>query len=754
MSHNNAVYEKCQVLVNQLQEKHSKKSKEALIELEEDLQKASSDILETERRIKELINWGSLGDGKRRLCAKANLYSLQLSPKAWGISFVIAWVVLGLATSGNIGFYLALILTGSAFFYFSKAQADGLRGSISARVLYYFGDEPESEFPHKFLFRDVSDEGSKLKPTLSEYFFNNIDLPSNKCAIGFFRKDKQCTGYMVAIAGGWQLFTFDSPSLTLSKSIIGSGIDQIFENEYGAIVRLGDLLDEADFITSTSKKKITVNEIRTAWENVILRDDVFEHLLRALVLFAFGDPASPKGILLKGPPGTGKSIAAEAFAKSTGAKYFKVSVADLKSDVIGGSGSNVKSLWADARKDAPSIIFVDECDGIFAKRGSDQGDSFVNEIIQTFLAEWDGIGTRSHVLVIGATNRAELIDDAIISRFSDVIDILPADKANRSELVTAIARQVGIATEIPSGIIDSLGGMSGRDVRNVLQQAMRLAAPDSPSLAQFNEAISKIRGKGSKKVSDDAKWETLILSEPLVNRLKTICQMTRDAESLAAKGIPIPKTLLLYGPPGTGKTQIARTLANEAGLTFIALTTADLKGQYLGHAANRVKQAFESARASSPSIMFIDEIDALTADRGGNSDALQTEAITQLLQELDGVASNSGDVLVIAATNLLDKIDAAILSRFSRKIEIGLPTADERALLLRALLKGRPVSKDGISFNLVSDKTHGYSGRDLRELVAEAFHIAVQRIISAGGAAKDTELTETDIVSAMNVGKS
>jgi transitional endoplasmic reticulum ATPase len=271
---------------------------------------------------------------------------------------------------------------------------------------------------------------------------------------------------------------------------------------------------------------------------------------------------------------------------------------------------------------------------------------------------------------------------------------------------------------------------------------------DSPLAHHYVEAISKIRSKGSTKVASDATWETLILPADLINRLKAMCQMVREAEMLSAKGIPVPKTLLLYGPPGTGKTQIARTLANESGVNFVSFTTADLKGQYLGQAANRVKQAFESARATSPSIIFIDEIDALTAVRG-SSDALQTEALTQLLQELDGLTSKSGNVLVVAATNLLGQIDSAILSRFSQRIEICLPTIAEKTAILATLFKGRPV-RVSMELAQLAEKCDGFSGRELRELITGSFNYAVERVIASGGSVQDTELTDADILRALS----
>ncbi|WP_303783995.1 ATP-binding protein, partial [Azovibrio restrictus] len=343
------------------------------------------------------------------------------------------------------------------------------------------------------------------------------------------------------------------------------------------------------------------------------------------------------------------------------------------------------------------------------------------------------------------TNRPELIDDAIISRFSDVLDINPSDSKSREALVQAVAKQVGLKTDIPEDCLHFFGGLSGRDIKNIILSAMRIAAPSEPEISHYEAAMAKTRGKGATKVSAGSKWETLILPAKTIKSLKTIAHMVKDAEALTGKGIPVPKSLLLYGPPGTGKTEIARTLANESGVSFKAFSTADLKAMHLGHGANAVKQAFESARAVSPCIMFIDEIDSLTPSRDGEVDKLQAEVLTQFLQEMDGAKDALGHVFVIAATNIVEQIDSAVLSRFSQKIEIGLPGYQERLQLLSVLLNGRPVDS-ALTLETIAENTEGYSGRDLRELVSNAFNQAVQRVIEAGLPPSEAQLQEADLL--------
>jgi transitional endoplasmic reticulum ATPase len=190
--------------------------------------------------------------------------------------------------------------------------------------------------------------------------------------------------------------------------------------------------------------------------------------------------------------------------------------------------------------------------------------------------------------------------------------------------------------------------------------------------------------------------------------------------------------LLLYGPPGTGKTQIGRTLANETGLRFIAASTADLKAGYVGQSGQKVRELFERARESSPCILFIDELDIVAPARGFGSgnDQFTQEIVGQLLQEMDGAKATKQDVFVLAATNRTDQVDPAVLSRFTRSIEIPLPDREGRERLFKVMLQGKP-----IGFNLhegskvLAAKTSGMSGRDIRNLIEQAEQVAVGRAI-------------------------
>ncbi|MEQ1513861.1 MAG: ATP-binding protein [Lysobacteraceae bacterium] len=471
-----------------------------------------------------------------------------------------------------------------------------------------------------------------------------------------------------------------------------------------------------------------------AWAGVALDPKVKAQLISVAGHFATGSASATRGLLLYGPPGTGKTLIARTFADSMGCAFFPLSLTDLKSGFIGQSGENVKALWTKARGEPRAVIFVDECEGVFGRRGGTGTDSFVEEIVTAFLAQWDGFDRQSSVWVVGATNRRDLIDAAMLSRFEDQLEIGLPGGLQRLEILAKEFARLGIPPPLPPQTEALTLGMSGRDLSSLAKRVAREHGTKKPvdddALAAFTTAMRK---QGSTTTDSRASWSTLILSEATMKELKTTAGLLQHAETFRKRGIGVPRGLLLYGPPGTGKTQIARTLANETGLRFIAASTADIKQGYLGQSGQKVRELFERARESAPSLLFIDELDIIAATRGGQSDAILTEIVGQLLQEMDGIAAQTQPVFVLAATNRRDQIDAAVLSRLPKQIEIPLPDRDGARQLLAVMLAGKPIAFDlDTGTDALAARADGKSGRDLRSWVEGAEHSAVARAIEAG----------------------
>jgi SpoVK/Ycf46/Vps4 family AAA+-type ATPase len=276
-------------------------------------------------------------------------------------------------------------------------------------------------------------------------------------------------------------------------------------------------------------------------------------------------------------------------------------------------------------------------------------------------------------------------------------------------------------------------GMSGRDISMLAQ---RLAGKEEGS-GNFVSVVRQIRGASNPVVDARATWASLIVSADTRSRLETTCAILKDAEGWGARGVSIPTGILLEGPAGSGKTQIARTMANEGSLGFIKATVADLKGLYVGHAAGNVRDIFAKARAVSPAILFIDELDLVApARKGGGNDVLVQEIISQMLQEMDGIVDQHRQVFVLAATNLPENIDGSILSRFTERLTVPLPDLESRMRMLKVLfVQARIDSLFSSDYPLLGELSSGMSLRDIRNWLALAQRQAVSRALRNGGSA-------------------
>lgn len=492
---------------------------------------------------------------------------------------------------------------------------------------------------------------------------------------------------------------------------------------------------ESSRVLRSKKDEPVQRDVEQAWKNIAIAPAVKVRLMSLAKHFADGSAAASRGLLLYGPPGTGKTMIAKTLAESMGCSFFPLSLPDLKAGYIGQSGEKVKELWQRALAQPRSVIFVDECEGVFSRRGGVNTDSFAEEIVQSFLAQWDGFTKQNTVWVVGATNRSDLIDPAILSRFGEEVEIgLPNEQQRLEILSNELTRREMIGT-LPPEAGELTQGMSGREIETL---AGRLAREQSgvqitgELLSSYTEAFRK---QGSTQTDTSAVWEKLILSETVLKDLKTTAELLKHAETFAKRGINVPRGLLLYGPPGTGKTQIARTLANETGLRFIAASTADMKAGFLGQSGQKVRELFERARESAPCLLFLDEIDIVAPARGAGSsgDQLTQEIVGQLLQEMDGVKAHTQSVFVLAASNHIDQIDSAVLSRFQKKVEIPIPDTKGRQQLLQVMLHSKPIAFDlGEVSVYLAEHGVGMSGRDLRNWIEQAEQNAVGRAIEAG----------------------
>jgi SpoVK/Ycf46/Vps4 family AAA+-type ATPase len=454
--------------------------------------------------------------------------------------------------------------------------------------------------------------------------------------------------------------------------------------------------------------------------------EVVEQLERLL-----GPTQMATALLLKGFSGTGKTLLAQKVSVAAGIPFFKAGVNTLKKPNLGESAAAVRELWATARHSKPCVLFIDELDAIFGQRGSGNTDTISQEVTNAFLAEFSG--KEEGIWVIGATNRRDVVDDAILSRFGMELELTPPDEKNRLAILNQELAEAGYKGTIPANASNLMQGMSGRDISMLAQ---RLAGKEEGP-GNFVSVVRQTRGASNPVVDARATWASLIVSADTRSRLETTCAILKDAEGWGARGVSIPTGILLEGPAGSGKTQIARTMANEGSLGFVKATVADLKGLYVGHAAGNVRDIFAKARAGSPAILFIDELDLVApARKGGGNDVLVQEIISQMLQEMDGIVDQHRQVFVLAATNLPENIDASILSRFTERLTVPLPDLEARMRMLKVLfVQARIDSLFSGDYPLLGELSSGMSLRDIRNWLSLAQRQAVSRAVRNGGSA-------------------
>jgi transitional endoplasmic reticulum ATPase len=467
------------------------------------------------------------------------------------------------------------------------------------------------------------------------------------------------------------------------------------------------------------------------------------------LLLAFGEEAdlyriSFNGILLYGPPGTGKTFIARATAGEFGMRLVQVSAGDLMSRYIGSSARNVTNAFAYAASNIPCVLFLDEFDTLAGRRDDDPNEEN-RRVVGQLLTCLEQYRSLRELVVMAATNSLDRLDPAIIrpGRFDRHVRVDLPDAAARRAVLLAQLRDRPTASELD---LDELARRSaGRTAANLA------AAVDSAALEAFRQATmsgDQVRitmghlvdalGRGGKDrpTLESSTWDQLVLDQDIKTELRQIQLLLENPEHASAWGVDPPSGVLLAGPPGTGKTTIARVLAAQAHCSFYPMTGADLTSKWVGEAEANVARLFTRARENAPSIIFIDEIDAIGSIRGASGGA-GDRLVNQLLAEMDGLTRGRG-VFVIGASNRPDILDPALLrgGRLSRTLWIGLPDFEDRQRLLELFTARMPLR--GVDLSQLASWTNGMAGADLQALCQQAALVAMSRKAASGGHVEPT----------------
>ncbi len=513
-----------------------------------------------------------------------------------------------------------------------------------------------------------------------------------------------------------------------------------------------------------SVPKVTYEDIGGLEEEVKKVREMIELPLRHPELFERLGVEAPKGVLLHGPPGNGKTLLAKAVAGETNANFTTIGGPEIMSKFYGESEERLREIFKQAEENAPSIIFIDEIDSIAPKREDVSGET-ERRVVAQLLSLMDGLEARGKVVVIGATNRPNAIDPALRrpGRFDREIEINPPNKDGRLEILQIHTRGMPLESEVSlEELADLTHGYVGADLSALCKEAairsLRRILPDldlemesipmevlnkiTVKREDFFSALREMQPSALREVlveKPDVHWDDIGGLEDVKRELQEAVEWPlKYADVFDYMDTALPKGVLLYGPPGTGKTMMAKAVATESEANFINVKGPEFLSKWVGESEKAVRETFRKARQAAPCVIFMDEIDSIAPTRGSEGDSHVTErVISQLLTEIDGMQSLN-NVIVIAATNRPDILDPALLrpGRFDRIVKVGMPDLEARKQILHIHTDKKPLADD-VDLDKLAEKTEGFTGADLAALTNEAVMLAIRSTIAKNGDNKE-----------------
>jgi transitional endoplasmic reticulum ATPase len=475
----------------------------------------------------------------------------------------------------------------------------------------------------------------------------------------------------------------------------------------------------------------------------------------------------PRGVILYGPPGAGKTHLARAIANEVEARFYYINGPDIIGTYAGETEGNLRRIFNEAGHHAPAIIFIDELDAIAPKRGETGAHADIR-IVTQLLSLMDGLKRVDSVIVVATTNRLDVVDPAFrrAGRFDREIFVGPPDAPGRREILDVQTREMPL-TDAAQAFLDEVArrthGFVGADIMELCRDAglsaLRRVAPnlaDARSAFRiptddvrvdrddFETALAQVRPSALRETLisiPDVGWSDVGGLTEAKERLRELIEYPLNHPGvLAAAGLDGHAGVLLHGPPGTGKTLLAKAIAKECHVNFISVDGPELFTKWLGESEEAVRHIFRIARQVAPTVVFFDQIDAIAPVRGDHSGSMTTErVVNQLLAELDGIGQQSR-VIVVAATSRIDLLDPSFLrpGRFGAQLLVGLPDRSARAEIARIHLRkaafSDPAELERI-VEMLAGETGGYSGAQLQHVCEEAKRIALRDVAYAAPSA-------------------
>ena len=547
---------------------------------------------------------------------------------------------------------------------------------------------------------------------------------------------------------GMTLFAEALPFAVLQTT--PKGIVQV--NSDTDIVIKDEAIDDDDVGQSQG---ITYEDIGGIGSQLLKVREIIELPLKHPELFRRLGIDPPKGVLLHGPPGTGKTMIAKAVATETNAHFTSINGPEIISKYYGESEKQLREIFDEAANNAPAIVFVDEIDSICPKREDVSGE-VERRVVAQMLTLMDGMQGRDNVIVIGATNRRDAMDPALRrpGRFDREIEIGVPDREGRKEILDVHTRQMPIADDFDvDWVLENSYGFVGADlaalVRESAMKALRRYLPEidldeetiPPEVLEkmevrmddFRLAIREIEPSALREIYveiPDVSWESVGGLTEIKDRLKESVEWPLTKPELFEHfGIKPPRGIVLFGAPGTGKTLLAKAIANEAKANFISIKGPELISKWVGESEKAIREIFKKAKQSSPSIIFLDEFESIAGMRSSNSQSggsdVANRVVNQLLASMDGVESLD-EVIIVAATNRPEMIDPALLrsGRFERVLHVPPPDKPARESIMAIHSADMPLST--FSMKDILGGMEGFTGADIEAVCREAALIAMR----------------------------
>jgi transitional endoplasmic reticulum ATPase len=486
--------------------------------------------------------------------------------------------------------------------------------------------------------------------------------------------------------------------------------------------------------------------------------EMIELPLRHPTLFKTLGIKPPRGVLLFGPPGSGKTLIARAIANETGAFFFLINGPEIMSKMAGEAEANLRKAFEEAEKNSPAIIFIDEIDSIAPKRDKVQGE-VERRIVSQLLTLMDGLKARGQLIVMGATNRPNSLDGALrrFGRFDRELDIGVPDETGRMEILRIHTKNMKLAEDVDlSKIAKSTHGFVGADLAQLCTEAGLQCIREKMDIIDIEDekidaaildsmAVTDAHFKYAEGTTNPSSLRETIVEVPnvswddiggLEDTKRTLQEMIlyplEHPDMFLKFGMNPSKGVLFYGPPGCGKTLLAKAIATECSSNFISIKGPELLTMWFGESEGNVREVFDKARQSAPCVLFFDELDSIGVARGrggGGGSEASDRVINQLLTEMDGIGVKK-NVFVVGATNRPDILDEALLrpGRLDQLVYIPLPDEKSRLSIIKAILRKSPIDK-GIPMEFLAEKTKGFSGADLKELCNQTCKAAIKEVI-------------------------